>query len=314
MSTNSTGARVAVLARVHRITDKEQSLFEGLAGGEHYDFYVTPNVNRGPLEIGDYPAVPHSNAHYNALGFDGRQEYFLMHCADLLFASIRSQIPDYDHYVVVEYDVDFVRPAREFMDRLAQALTSDEYRDVDLAGTQVSRRGDEWMWAPNVAQSYPEVWGVFYPFVVMSGRAIDHLLEVRREERRLTGRTEPNPTGELDNLMYCEAFTASALKGAETFRLLDLADMFPGCYQYEYFTIGLPRLLGEPLDEVLPSVEIVHPVYGQNDFLERHWGRLAGEPGGPSEFRSRLERAAPYLRPELLREFQARAERTLLPA
>lgn len=306
MATSSTGSRVAVLARIHNVTDKVISLVEGLAKGSSYDFFVTPNINRGALDVGAYPAVPHSNAHYNALGFDGHSEYFLMHCADLLFATVRAQIPGYDHYIVVEYDVDFVRPAHEFMDRVAQALTSQQFRDVDLCGTLLTPRDEWWMWSQNVAPHYPDVWGVFFPFVIMSGRAIDHLLEVRREERRRTGRTEPSQTAEPDNLMYCEAFTASALNAEGSFRLVDLDEMFPGSYQYELFTVGLPRLLGEPVDAD-PAIEIVHPVYGKRDFLERHLARAAHETDGRAEFQRTLERVSPYIESAMRAEFEARA-------
>jgi hypothetical protein len=309
MLASKTGARVAVLARIHNVTDKVTHLLEGLAGGRNYDFYVTPNVSRGSLEFGDYAYVPYSTAHYNALGFDSCSEYFLLHCSDILFSVIREQIPDYDHYILVEYDVHFPRPARDFMDRVAQALTSGQHRDVDLSGTQLGPRDPWWMWSANVRRYYPEVLGVFYPFVIMSNRAIGELLKLRREERRATGLTDATQTDDVNNLMYCEAFTASALK-ASGYRLLDLNDMFPGCYKWELFTVGLPKLLGEPMTDD-PAIEIVHPVYGQRDFLERRLSRAQAE-GVLPEFLTELERVAPYLPVPLHHEYRRRAGKLLV--
>ena len=296
------GARVAVLVRTHTMSDKVLDLVEGLSGGRFYDFYLTPNAMH-ELDAGALPSVPHSLEHCNALGFEGGDEYFLLHCADLLFAVIREQIPGYDFYVMVEYDVHFIRTGHLFMDRVAQGLSAPPYADVDLVGAEVTPHDPSWMWTANVAPYFPEVWGVFFPFVALSSRAITRLLELRREERRRTGRSHAARSASPDNLMYCEAFVASALK-ADGFRLLDLQALVPGCYSHPLFTVGPPKLLGEALTDD-PAIEIVHPVLGPREYLERRL-REAQRDNTLLDFLAELRRLQARIAKPLRAEFEGR--------
>ena len=302
--------RVAVLTRYHFRSEKIEDLVESLKGGLNYDLYTAPNIGEGAITIEGVPSVPYSLARYNDLGFSAGANYAVLHLSDLLYAIIRRDLPGYDFYLVVDYDVEFIRSGRDFLDGIAEYLTAEGDGPTDLLGTSVGQRWADWAWNACAAASYSQVVGVFSTFMAMSGRAIDHLLEARRREYADKRRMEPRlAPGDPDNLIHCEAFIASELAAAG-FKLVDLARVRPGCYKPELFTIGLPKLMHEPVttDE---AIEMIHPVYSAREFLARRWASAQDGRDAAEGFIAELDRLSDRLPVPLRADYQAQARARL---
>lgn len=227
---------VAVAVRTHFTNEKVVDLVREVGAGAGYDGYVLADETNGPLDLTDLPKLDCSLDRIRALGFDAQDSHFTWLCGDLIFSLFQQAAPGYAHYVMVEHDVHVQTPG--FLDRLAAALDG-----ADLVGPRFRRPPATWPWHPAAARAYPEVFGVFYPLVALSNRAIPFLLEQRRLE---------DPA----DRMSCEALTASALMQGG-FRCLDLNDVVPGAYAWDGFNIGPPRPFGSmgPVDG-----QVVHPV------------------------------------------------------
>jgi hypothetical protein len=300
--------RLVVLLRTHIDSPKVRDSIDALARGSKYDFFVLAHEEPGAeLDFGATSKLTHSLQTFRDLGFEVTGPQFLTHCADLLFAFAQSRLPDYDHYLIVEYDV-FVqqREAHPF-DRIAEVLAGSE-APPDFIAAYGERAEPSWMWVPATAAVYAEVAQSFFPAVILSARAIKALYEERLKEReqvRASGRPLLGD-GSAADWMFCEAFTPTALKARGDFRLADWNDVLPGTYEWTSFNVGPPRLLAGHLATELP-VQLVHPVLGGREFLQK--GLLFSALSNTTpEWLATLRSGAWPIHETLLTEFDAAAE------
>lgn len=259
--------RTAVILRGHAPSAKFTEMAAALTGSDRFDLYVATNDSRGPVDVGSFPRLPYTLESLSDLGFEFTDEYALIHCSDLLFASFLQRKPEYDRFIMVEYDVQILGQPRETMESLLDRL--DARPTVDLFGTWLSPRGQAWPHYATTASQFPgqEVMAAFFPFVMLSRRAIEHLLQLRHGER---------PAGEATrDRAYCEAFAATALASNPAFRIADLRDIWPGSYDADGFYFGDPMLYGGP-HRINEGVRFLHPVYPPEDFAGRLWHAAKG--------------------------------------
>jgi hypothetical protein len=94
----------------------------------------------------------------------------------------------------------------------------------------------------NAARLFPSVYMVFFPFVVLSDRAIGHLYQLRLSEGRRN-----MPTADR---VFCEAMVASALITDDSYRTADLNELIEGSYARRSFYWGVPMLHRHETPEV----------------------------------------------------------------
>ena len=305
------GPRLAVVVRAHLTSPAVLNLLAGLAGSSAYDLYVAVNETRGKVDFGPYPVIGHTLDDFSALGFPPPYEHFIVHCSDLLFSVIQRRIPFYTHYLLLEYDLSFTRPGRQFIERVV-GLLSGEQAGVDLLGGGVVWRGTDWWWAAAAGRFFPKVYSVFYPFVLLSSRAVSCLFQARLDELSVNGFLEARPDARPDNMMHCEAITGSAL-AASGYEIKDLIDVIPGCYTTKNFRTGLPMLFGTPVDAD-PAEELLHPVLGAEQYLVRHLNYALETANGPA-FLEHLRTLKGVVPDNVLWRFEERAKASLdIPA
>ncbi len=296
------GCRIAVIVRAHALSDKLTGLLEALEGHDTFDTYLSTNETNGVLDVGRHAKRPYTLQTMHELGFEPQDENFIVNCSDLLFEHYRRVIPCYDFYLLIEYDVGLSRGGGAFLDDLARKLRSAEYRDLDMTGTFVWKRGPEWSHYENAAKLFPSVHSVFFPLVVLSNRAIAHLYRVRLAEGPRGMRTEDR--------VFCEPFVASALMLNSEFRVLDLDKIFPGSYVRRTFYWGIPMLFGGPAPRG-SAPEILHPVYGPRDFLQVQLNYATWTRTLP-QYIAEIEHEGTRLDLQIRTEFATRARTTLL--
>lgn len=258
--------RVAVIVRTHVLSPKLTELAAALTGHESFDTFVAANETNGRLNVGAYPKLPFTLDTMRDLGFRPQDDNFLVHCSDLLFEHFRRCLPDYDFYVMIEYDVELTQYGGALLKDLARELRSDAWRDLDLTGTEISYRGEGWSHHANAAKLFPSVHMVFFPVVILSARAVAQLYRLRLTE---------GPRGmATQDRVFCEAFVASALVSHPAFRTADLNEIIPAAYARHTFYWGPPMLSGGPPPRGA-RVGMRHPVYAAPDFLNAHLNHAA---------------------------------------
>jgi hypothetical protein len=252
--------RVAVMVRTHTITEKLNHILRRLSGGIGYDLFVCADETRSKIELPDVPVLGHSEAMCAGLGLmpalPGHR--LLWYFGDYALYCGYASIPDYDYYVMIEYDLEFVRGNTLFLEGLINRLGSPGAAAYDFVGTQFGQRAPEWQWCETCAGVFPEVYGILFPMVILSRRALEYLYEWRKREA-----AAPPASGRP---VYCEAFLPSALMAAGNFRCADVNTLLPGTWEFETFRTGSPMLLGS-LPPLAQGVEIVHPVFSEREYL-----------------------------------------------
>ena len=275
----------AVLVRSHIANLKTAHLLHDLQGGRNYDLYVAANETDGPRSFPPFETLGHTLGDFERLGFDMVDPRSILTYSDVLFSIIRERIPQYRHYLLLEFDVHFLRPAFLWMEAFVDRLHAGEEAPPDLVATDIRPVGPDWPWYASCHRSYPNVHAAFFPFVCLSDRAISHLLDGRRRAAaERTGDQEP---------IFCEAFVPSALLADPTFRVTDLKTLLPGAYDQGSFNVTMPEPLREGRFRSQP-VAMVHPVKDLSEAVaspelrERVAGLEAKQRGLPQPLASQI--------------------------
>ena len=318
--------RVAVLVRSHILDDKFNHLWRELNGqGRSFDAFPlldrsTLGENAALIEA-NYPGMIWNHPdQLPELGLNqksGRHNIFWL-CGDLSLDLAFSRHPQYDYYIMIDYDVHFTIDAVAYLNRLCARLLSEDDEVIDGAGLDFKSRPvlpgvtidwanyTDWEFYPAAAEIFPHVYHFYFPFVALSRRAVLQVLAQRQLEA--ARRTPP------DKVVICEAFVPSSLMAAGL-KCVDLNALLPG--SYELHSMGLQhwrseRLAGQPLNYAIrhphPGVEMVHAVYSDAKFLERNLNQRSGSRAELEWFSTELrETFASSLDAGLLETYLSRA-------
>ena len=312
--------RVAVLVRSHVVDEKFEHLWSDLNGSDRrYDIF--PVLNRAMLggqaqSLEDrYPGIVWNEpAQFPPLGLHQTSNIHdtLWLCGDFPLILAALELPDYDYYVLVEYDVHFPRGGTAYMNRLVDRLLSSSEAILDGVGLEFSpeparpeHRGG-WAFFAAAAKVFPRVHHFYFPFVVLSRRGVAQVFAQRQLE---AVRLAPH-----DEIVICEAFVPSSLMAANL-SCVDLNTILP--QSYTMASVGLQhvqpgRLSGQPLSYALANpygdVEMTHGVYSDRAFLERNLALMGRNRSDLDLFASRVsDTFGPTLDGDLVQSYLAKA-------
>lgn len=260
--------KVAVLVRTHLTNDKLLDLLDVLAQSRRFDLFVSADETRTTIDCGGYAKLAHDTGSCAQFGLATNHDRILWLCGDYPLYFARSEIPDYDYYIMIEYDVDFVRKSPLFLEGLIGRLQPPDRQAFDLVTASFNPANPDWGWYRSAQTSFPDVYetGIF-AFVAISARAVDHLYATRRAE------AEREPDGR--DIIHCEAFCGSALAAAG-YHCTDIGTLVEGAIDPDMFH---PPVFDFPNSQYLldnyrpadPRVEMVHPVFDVDGYLEREY-------------------------------------------
>ncbi len=230
-----------------------------------------------------------------------------------LYLSVLQQ-PQYDYYVMIDYDLHFTRDPVAYMNRLCERLLATDEEVLDGVGLDFSREPTpasqprDWPFFARAAKAFPLVWHFYFPIVAASRRGLLHAFAGRQLE---AARQTPS-----QDLVFSESFLVCSLMSAG-FNCQDFNTVLPGSYRIE--SMGLQhvvagKLSGLPLSLILaepePGVEMVHGVYSDEHFLDRNLNIVWNSPAGlqmylhdvPDQYGGLIAR-------ELIGKYLERAER-----
>jgi len=258
-----THPRVAVLVRTHLANKKLFHLLGILRQSPRYDLFVVADETNGALDVGEYRKLVHSTAACAAFGLPSAHPRILWHCGDYPLYFAAAEIPDYDYYLMIEFDVDLVAQSPAFIETLIPRLAPH-----DLISEHFRLPEPGWPWFAAASAVYETVYTAgLFAFLALSRNAIEFLLLARRAEAKRGGKGE--------TIIHCEAHTASALAAAG-FSCVSINDLIPGatdrrCFHDPDFDLKTSHYLLGQYQVSVPNVALVHPVYDLAEYLKKSW-------------------------------------------
>ena len=258
--------RAALLIRTHYVDDGLRALIDGLRRGDELDVFVLADERRGPLDFGDTPKVSLPQDLAQSLGLYAETPNLMWRCGDYGLYAARSQLPDYDAFWMMEPDVR-IRAAEPLV-LLAGFPPPSE---VDFLAANLRPADADWNWARTMDPTDGPIWRCLFAMVRLSARAIDVMLEARRQASAAFRERGGDPLFWPND----EVFTASTLvRGGLVCR--DLND-FGQVYDPANFSFWFPI---SEREFVAGGQEgrIYHPVLSGQAYFTKLF-RLASEQG-----------------------------------
>ncbi len=256
--------KVAVLVRTHVVSEKLFDLLHMLSTSRRYELFVAADETRGPLDTRGFAKLAHDAAMCARFGLVDYHPNVMWHCGDYALYFSEALAPGYDYYIMIEYDVDFVRRSPEFLDRFITKLIAERDAPLGLVAARYDGAHPDWCWTAAAQRVYPQAYftGIF-AFMCVSQAALRFLKAERQREAR--NRT---PVGDI---IHCEAFCGTAA-AAGGFRNLAIESLLPGVISFDSFhNPGLDReqpFYALDYHRVAdPAIEMVHPVFDFETYL-----------------------------------------------
>ncbi|MEE3501147.1 hypothetical protein [Acidiphilium acidophilum] len=153
---------------------------------------------------------------------------------------------------MIEYDIEFIELPALFINKVIEKMKL--IGNIDLVGIDLRIHHSDWEGWQLSRKYFAEAWSIYYPFVVLSKRALSFLLAQRQKEYLLSVSDQ--------NSMHCEPFTAGNLM-LSGFNCYDLNEIMTGSYDLVEMKIpGGIRLGSSKLAEYRRHA-MIHPVYSR---------------------------------------------------
>jgi hypothetical protein len=260
------------MAKLDTDRDNHDVMSKPYADREGFDLYAIVDESHGRRDPGPWPTVWHSATGCKKLGLSHEHPNLLVLCSDFpLYFALR-EIPRYQHYIMIEDDVELRDRDASFLVEMCRMLSDPRRPMIDFAGF-LFRPDTELIWGQASARLFTQEYCYLtrFPFVVVSKKLCAYLFL----QRQVEGIRNPPPEG----IMHCEVFVpSSAMAGG--FACADLNDLIPGCcdqsmMMFESPGYGLPmgaRFRGSD------QVRMYHPVYTPEEWVKREKQRLMLRP------------------------------------
>lgn len=239
-----------VLFRTHfwdAFTERSFERIRKMAPGG--DVYVAADETMRPVPCPPAYKLSHQVARFKALGLaDYPVEQTMWYNGDYPLYSALIDLPHYDYYVMVEFDV----VVNAHIDHMIEGL---RHSRADVITHGYTEAKPDWFWKSTADKIYDSVYGSINPFFVISRQALSTLYYARLvHSQRLA-------SGAIDQWPYCEAFIASELHSSG-FTVRELTEFGPT----RAFDWWPPYDEGYALKE-LTAEAFIHPVLSDDAYL-----------------------------------------------
>jgi hypothetical protein len=164
----------AILVRTHYVDDEVRALIASLAETSLHPVFALVDESRARVEFGSIPKLSLGPDLAQSLGlYDGCQKLY-WRCGDYGLYAARRALPAVARFWLIEPDV------RIRLDRPGEFF--DRYADdpADLIVSNLRPAEPSWDWGKTMDDGGP-VWRCLFPLVRVTAKALDAMLEARRE-------------------------------------------------------------------------------------------------------------------------------------
>ena len=258
--------RAALLIRTHYVDAGLRALIDGLRRDDALDVFVLADERRGGLDFGDVPKVALPQDLPQSLGLYAETPNLMWRCGDYGLYAARQQLPDYAAFWMMEPDVRI--QAAQPLGLLAGFPPPEE---VDFLAANLRPAEPDWNWGRTMDPAGGPIWRCLFPLVRLSARAIDLMLDERRQA------STSFRAGGGDPLFWPndEVFTASTLvrRGLVCRDLNDFGQVYDPANFSFWFPISERELAAGGQEG-----RVYHPVLSGQAYFTKLF-RLANEQG-----------------------------------
>ncbi len=245
-----TGQRYAVLFRTHIWDDYVERQYQRLrANIGRGDLYVLLDETHGAVETGKDRVVSHTNAAIKSLGLaDAGSGNFLWYNGDYPLYFFYDRHPEYDFYLMSEYDVTINESIDRIVDEVAQA-------DAGLLALSKGETTEDKIVSCLDVYAREETQKRLICIAVFSREAVRALFDKRIEL------SLEHATGRIQRWPFCENFIPAELRRCG-FKLMELTDV-GSTESYDWW----PPVLERDLDG-LRHQTFIHPVLDDRRYVD----------------------------------------------
>ncbi|MFZ1660964.1 MAG: component of SufBCD complex [Paracoccaceae bacterium] len=261
--------RAAAAIRTNKWTDEERRLLAVLQPVFGRDIYVVFHDRPDDLTL-PVPVVDISSAWVESRSLTVVPDWG-WRCGDYFYYALRSAVPEYDQYWLIEPDVYFTGPAQSFFAAFKDA-------PEDVLGYKFGPYGRDIRFArglPGVAH-YRSI----FAMTRLSGRAVDRLFLQRQKLSQQTVRTPTYPNDEI--------FVCSMAAKDEKLSCGQLETYAPDWFAGVQFATD-PDLLIDEVAADCPEGRVLHPVRSKDAFKKAVAKRLSGNASIAIKLRKSLD-------------------------
>lgn len=216
--------RLCILIRTHLTSEKARHLAQLLEGIADVDVYACTDVSNSAARIGNVQAIEHSATSLAGKGlWSATLPGGLFYYGDMPFYEALFARPEYDFYLMIEYDVHFTERGLNWLRRLLDIIADENNPCLDLFAPSVRRAPEGWYWYSHAKKIYEDddIWYCEFPIVGLSRAAIAFLYSVRLQESAVASRLKyADLTQQRSNgLAYCEYFVPTNLMKSGRFNV-----------------------------------------------------------------------------------------------
>jgi hypothetical protein len=285
-----------ILVRTHFVDDMVEGLAERLRRETGWPVcLMLDRVRGGDIDPGANEHIDLTTKLLENLGLFVTHDA-LWRCGDYALYAARQRYARTEFFWMIEPDVRV--NLRDFGDFFHLFARHPEY---DLLATHLGIADESYPWTAMMRPFAPRPSKCMFPIVRLSGRALDYLIECRREMgRRFMSEVQPDGTlRSQDAFPNDEVFTATELSKSD-FLCGDINDTGIEFYNNATFNFAFPQP-DRRLRELRPDGKIYHPVDKGSEYIRKVRGRFEHirNNGGPAAFIRDL-----FERPELIDNIQ----------
>jgi hypothetical protein len=213
------------------------------------EFVVIADETAGPIDCAPFDKLGHTRD-FTPMGLPVfPHERTLWHNADFPLYALREKFPGHAAYAMVEYDVFINFNLTALMEKCVA-------EGIDLMATHIGDAQTDFPWYDSLAGRYAAPKRALIPLMIVSGRAIDFMLEKRRE-------MNVSPPQHMADWPFCEGFIPSCIQELPNAKLFDYGSII-GC---PWFWVAEPVHISNPLCQLGNTIN--HPVMTGPHFIQK---------------------------------------------
>lgn len=243
--------RIAIGIRVKKTGNPVVNSDEKKYSGAGFDLFCIVDETENILDLTGQQKLAYRLNDFATMGLPIAGSRVLWHCSDYLLYRFIQDAPGYDYYLLLDDKTLF---KSGFLEQLATILQTVE---IDFAACRFSHRSNHWYWWEHARRYFDEVYGALLSLIIVSPKAINHLLQTRIQ---LANTLKDDECG-----IFCEAFVPSTLMKAGL-NCLDINSLIPNAWSPETFSVEKPIWINEA-SRLMGQQWILYPVLDDIDYV-----------------------------------------------
>jgi hypothetical protein len=224
--------QIALLLRAYLNSEKTIHLARQLESIEAADLFICADTTNGPVRIGDFRYIEYSLQRLEGFGLrvniQGGRGNCLWFCGDYSAYPALIDLPEYDYYFMIEYDVYFSPRGLAWLQSFCEWLKAWPTNRLDCFAPNINYNAPpQWHWHSHAQQvgGFDHVSMFLFSMFVISKSAAAYLYSMRLiEAARVQDRIDSTEDS-IGAVSFCEYFVPSSLLCASGFQLMQLKDL-----------------------------------------------------------------------------------------